>query len=737
MPISRSYLGERNQLPVDQLTAFLILPGAVFMSTRTANAYHLESGESFNLDFAGKVHEMKLVGMIEPADDVSAQTLSGLILADLATVQEITSRYGVIDRIDLILPAQEIDRLVGQIQAMLPAGVRLVETAARSGSVEEMTSAFRLNLTALSLLALVVGVFLIYNTMTYSVLRRRRLFGLMRSLGVTRVEIIRMVVTEALIVGVLGSLLGLGLGLLAGRETISMVTGTVNDLYYTTTVQPGALQPISLLKGGLLGIFATLFAALIPALEASLVPPQAALSRSLLESRTRQLVLWITPAGWILMAAGWLVIRLPGQSVYVGFGGTLLLVIGLAMQSAALLLLLMRLVRPVLGSLLGFLGRMAPSNLISNLSRTSVAAAALMVAVAVTIGMQLMVGSFRTTVAVWLEQTLGGDIYISAPSFISTNPTESIDPAVIRRVENWPGIRRLDTLRTVSVESDRGPVVLNATHNPDLGAERMYLDRAIPEAEIWQAMQEGSILVSEALVYRLGIDPSQTSLRLFTDEGWRDFPMIATIYEYTSSEGSIWMADNVYRQYWQDTGITALSLRLTEGADIEAETQDLRKELSGIQRLNIRSNSTLRSDVMEVFDRTFAITRAMQLMVTAVAFIGVLNTALLLQMEKHRESGILRALGLTGRQLRQLVMLETGLMGLAAGLMAIPTGYAIARVLVDVINQRSFGWTLQLFTPGRDFLQGVLLAVGASLLAGIYPAWQLSHRTAAETIREE
>ncbi|MEM5776105.1 MAG: ABC transporter permease, partial [Anaerolineaceae bacterium] len=399
----------------------------------------------------------------------------------------------------------------------------------------------------------------------------------------------------------------------------------------------------------------------------------------------------------------------------VGFGGTLLLVIGLAMQAAVVLLVLMKLVRPVLGWAMGFLGRMAPSGLINNLSRTSVAAAALMVAVAVTIGMQLMVGSFRTTVAVWLEQTLGGDIYISAPSFISTHSTESIDPVVIRQAEDWPDLRRLDTLRTVSVESEQGPVVLNATRNPDLGIERMYVRLEMPETQIWPALEEGSILVTEALVYRLGLDESEASLRLLTDTGWQDFSIAATIYEYTSSEGSVWMADSVYRRYWQDSGVTALSLRLVEGADIEGETQRLRQALSGVQRLNIRSNRTLRGDVMEVFDRTFAITRAMQMMVTVVAFVGVLNTALLLQMEKHRESGILRALGLTGRQLRRLVMLETGLIGLAAGLMAIPTGYAIARVLVDVINQRSFGWTLQLFTPAGDFLQGVLLAVGASL----------------------
>ncbi len=164
---------------------------------------------------------------------------------------------------------------------------------------------------------------------------------------------------------------------------------------------------------------------------------------------------------------------------------------------------------------------------------------------------------------------------------------------------------------------------------------------------------------------------------------------------------------------------------------------DLQDQLSQPQQLVIRANATLRRDVMVVFDRTFAITVALRLLATVVAFFGMLNALLLLQMEKQREVGILRALGLVGRQLRQMVLLETGLMGLSAGLLAIPTGYALALILVYVINRRSFGWTLQLSVQPGALLQGVLVALGAALLAGLYPAWRLSHIPAAEAIRYE
>ncbi len=177
-----------------------------------------------------------LAGLLTPADELSRRTLDGLILADIATAQELTGRLGRLDRIDLILPGDE-GAVADELRALLPAGAQIVGVEARAGTIEEMTAAFRLNLLALSLLALVVGLFLIYNTMTFSVVQRRPLFGTLRCLGVTRREVFALVVSEALVVGVLGAVLGLGLGIVMGRGAVQAVTQTINDLYFVVTVQ--------------------------------------------------------------------------------------------------------------------------------------------------------------------------------------------------------------------------------------------------------------------------------------------------------------------------------------------------------------------------------------------------------------------------------------------------------------------------------------------------------------------
>jgi putative ABC transport system permease protein len=211
--------------------------------------------------------------------------------------------------------------------------------------------------------------------------------------------------------------------------------------------------------------------------------------------------------------------------------------------------------------------------------------------------------------------------------------------------------------------------------------------------------------------------------------------VVGIYYDYASPQGTVLMALDVYRKYWRDSSITSIALRLHPGADPDEVSIQLRDQLSSVQYLQIRANKPLRAEVMDIFDRTFAITSALQLLATIVAFIGVLSALLSLELERQRELGILRAIGLTGRQLWRLVMIETGLLGFVAGLLALPTGYILSLILVYIINKRSFGWTLQMQILPEPFVQAMVLAVAAALLAGIYPAFRMSRMLAVEAMR--
>ena len=732
----RSYVTDGQNVPVAQLTAFLTQPGAVLLSRDVADRYGLEIGAPLELTVGGYQRAAFVAGMVQPTDNLSRRALDGMLLADISTAQELTGRIGKLDRIDLLVP-EGGDALLARLQAILPETVTVQPVAARSGTIEQMTAAFRTNLTALSLLALVVGLFLIYNTMTFSVVQRRPLFGTLRCLGVTGNEVFILVLAEALVIGVIGAVLGVVLGVFMGQGAVRAVTQTINDLYFVVTVQGVAAPVSSLVKGAVLGVVATVLAAAPPAWEAASVPPRTALSRSGLESKAGQAVKAAALASLMLMATGVVLLALPVRGLVTSFAGTFAIIIGIGMQTPLVTKLLMDATTPVSSRLGGVLGRMAPRSVVNSLSRTAIAIAALMIAVSVTIGVSLMVGSFRYTVVAWLSQTVQGDVYISPPSATASSNTGIIDPAASTIVRGWPGVERVDSLRSVTVDSPDGPLQVAAVDNPSTGDERLFVASDGPPEAVWEAMQAGAVMVSEPFANRFNLPKSGGEVTLDTPGGPRTFPVAAIYYDYASSQGTVMMALPLYQSLWNDDAITALALRLAPGVDADQITRQLQDALANVQSLIVQPNQALRDEALVVFDRTFAITGALQLLATLVAFIGVLSALLSLMLDKQRELGILRAVGLTGRQLWRLVSLETGLMGAVAGLLAMPTGLVLALILIYIINRRSFGWTLQLQLSPEPFIQALIVAVVAALLAGIYPAYRMTRMATSDAMRFE
>lgn len=730
----RDYLTGDDDLPINSLSPFLSRPGGVLISQTVAERYSLEPGTKFEVEYAGRALSVEVAGILNPSDSLSRRVLDGLLLVDISSAQELTGRLGRVDRIDLILD-EDNGPSPSTLQSMLPAGLQVLPVAARSGTVEQITSAFRVNLTALSLLALVVALFLIYNTMTFSVVQRRPLFGTLRSLGVTRQEVFLLVTSEAFLVGMLGVIIGVTGGILMGRAAVGVVSQTINDLFFVSTVREVPLPVNSLVKGAVLGVTATVITAAFPAWEAASVPPRTALSRANLESKSQRVVRGLAIAGLLVILIGFGILAIPGDSLVVSFIGTFAAVIGFAMLTPMFTIWMMALATRLTSRIWGLLGRMAPGEVVNAISRTSIAVAALMVAIAVTIGVSLMVGSFRYTVETWLGQILHGDVYVSVPGATVSQPIHSIDPLVITRLENWPGVERVDLLQNALVDSPAGPIQISANNNPNDGLEQIYLATDHPPKEIWKAVENGAALVSEPLANRLGLPLHGGELSLYTKNGLHTFPVAGIYTDYASSQGQAIIHLENYRQLWEDDQVAAAALILEPGVDAQSTAEALKIELAAIQSLLVRPNQALRDDTLEVFDRTFAITGALQLMTTFVAFVGVLSAMMSLQLDKQRQLGILKAIGLTPGQLWRLVTLETGLMGAVAGLLAMPTGYMLALILVYIINRRAFGWTLQLQVVAEPFLGALVIAVLAALLAGLYPARRIIKRDAASAIR--
>ncbi len=735
-PPFRNYFGANAGIGIG-LDAFIARKNSVLISAEVAELYNLALNDSLALDVSGKQVDATIVGLIEAPDELTRRGLRNLIFTDIASAQEMTNNIGRLTQIDLIaIEDSDLD----PIRSLLPQGLQIEEAAARGNAIQQMTAAFELNLTALSLLALVVGMFLIYNSVTFSVVQRRPVFGILRCLGVTGQQLAWLIIGEALVLGLIGSLIGLGLGILLGRSMVGLVTQTINDLYFTVSVREVTVPPASLVKGMLIGVTAAVLASLPPAYEAMKTNPNATLRRSTLESKMTNLLPHLV-LGWFLLGGLGILLLWLGKSIVISFAGLFAVLFAFALITPPVTVLLMRWLTPLGDRLLGAIGRMAPRDIVRSLSRTSVAIAALMTSVSVIIGVSIMIGSFRRTVVDWLGQTLQADIYVSPPAF-SGNVTidGSLDPAVVAMAENFAGIERSVTSRNVDVFApDLGRPVKAVSVSGDVSnGNRPILWQSAEYDDMWAALAAGDgIIISEPLLRREEIAIPPPPLTLLTADGPMAFPVIAILYDYTSDQGLFWIGDQPYKTLWQDDGISTLALISAEGVDIDALVTEMQTSLTPIQAVEVRSNQALRTTSLEIFDRTFAITAALRLLATVVAFIGVLSALMSLQLERSRELGTLRATGMTQGQLWELTLLETGLMGAIAGLLAMPTGYALAWILIYVINLRSFGWTLQLFLQPSYFLNALMVAIVAALLAGIYPAIRLGKMPIASALRSD
>lgn len=736
-PPFRSFFDAGGTLPVASLGALLARRDTVLVAADVATEAGVSAGGMLTADVAGRPVRLTVAAVLEPPDDLSRRALAGLLIADIGVAQEVLDRTGRLDRIDLVLPADDAERSgrLAAIAAALPPGAVVEPAGQQQATVAGMTDAFRLNLTALSLLALLVGMFLIFNTVRFSVVSRRRTLATLRALGVTSRELFGAVLVEAALLGAIGAALGLVLGVVLGRGAVALVTRTISDLYFVVTVTDVPIDPASLARGALLGILSALVAALLPAWEAARVPPVTALRRSATEAAARRDVPRSLAGALALIVLAAALLAVPGDSPVLGLLGLGATVMAFALVAPAATLGAMALIGRATKPL-GIVARMAPRDVARALSRTSVAVAALMVALCVSIGVSVMVGSFRRTIQVWLADTLRADVFLSVPSAGGPQVSARLDPLLFDEVTARPEVADAITAYGVTLRSpDLGPIGVTTFQRDVAGDARPYVDAAGSAADVAAALERGAVAISEPLARRhdLGVGDALT---LMADDGPRTFPIAAVFYDYGSERGLVFMHDSAYRAGWADDGISAIAVYLRPSVDADAFARALGTAFAG-RGVDVRSNVGLRTEVLHVFDQAFAITTALQLLAIAVAFIGVLSSLMALQLERARDSATLRALGLTGGQLALLSALQTGLVGLVAGLLSWPAGLTLSMILIYVINRRSFGWTIQPYIDPLVFARALALALVAALLAGAWPAWRLSRQPIAASLREE
>jgi len=715
---------------VDGLRRWFTEPGAVVMSAATAEQLGLAINSGFDLAVGGVRQRAALIGRITDA----GAGFDAVLLTDIAQAQEWLGSVGRLSRIDVRLAEGAAGAaLLARLRAQLPADLELHATRAQGAETFAMTDAFTTNLKAMSLLALLVGAFLIYGAVSFAVLQRRATIAVLRALGATRGEVLAVVLSEAAVLGVVGALCGVLLGLAIGRGLVGLVSQTINDLYFVVTVREVTVPVSGVVTALCAGLATALAAALLPALEVAASAPRLGLARSVLERRAVQVARTLAVVSAVLAVGAGLMVWASGRSLLAGFAALFMLLLSVAAVTPAALRVLAQ-AAARLGARASPVARLACGDIAASLSRTGVASAALGMALTAMIGVAIMVESFRESLREWLIQTLRADVYVSAPGPAEASERR-LDPAVIRAVLATTGIRDHSESRRVVVGSERGALDLNAVRFAHASYPALKFTQT-DAAHAWPQVARGAILISEPLAWRLGLAPLDT-LTLTTASGPQAFAVAGVYREYGNDRGEVLMSLGTYQRLWDDEAISGIGIYLAPGVEASVAVGEFRAAARGRQALLIRSNADIRALSMRIFERTFVITRVLYWLAAGVAAVGLVSALLAWELERSRELAILRSLGLTPGGTALLVLAQTTFIGVAALLAAIPAGLLTALVLTGVINRRAFGWQIDLHLTPAQFTDALWLALAAALAAGMYPAWRSARAPLANGLREE
>ena len=687
-----------NQAPAE--------PNSVFVGSEL----HLQNHQHISLLINDAFHDFTVAGQIPN------QTV---IVTDIELAERVTGKAGRIDSIDVRVPkTQDIEHWQSLIARQLPPSLTVEPQGSRTNENRKMLSAFRWNLRVLSYIALVVGGFLIYNTISISVVRRRNEIGILRALGASRATILIGFLCESLFFALVGTFIGMFLGRFMAVAAVKLIGNTVQSLYVSSQPSPIAFTPTAIIMGSALGITISLLAALSPAIEAALVSPIEAMARGRNEYNVKVIsTKSIYGAIALILAAGLLSLlpAIDNQPIF-AYIAVLFLIAGTAAAIPNLVAFFSRTASHLLQRIFGVEAQLAMQSLRASIGRTSIIAAALTAAVAMTAAVGIMVGSFRETVYVWMDQQLKADFYLRPAGSAAADRHPTMASEIPQSISHIKGVASVDCLRAYPIQYEGLPATL-------AGADHVKL----PAGNFATVSEPFASKHHVKIGSKLSLPFAGTT---------QTFEVRSIYADYSTERGFILLNRGTLRKYLPDPAVSNVAVTLAPNANPSRVRRHI-DEVIGGRAVLVFANGDLRRGAIEIFDRTFRITYALEAVAIVIAVMGIAGSLLAMVIDRRREFALLRFLGAAKSQIRSIILFEAGILGLISNFIGIVMGTALSLILIFVINKQSFGWTIQFHWPALALLSALTFVYAATVLAGLYPAHTATEMNPIEVIHEQ
>ncbi|MFM4804255.1 FtsX-like permease family protein [Aeromonas bivalvium] len=667
---------------------------SVWLAATEARRLDWQPGQSRTFvlgDEAKRPLTLTLAGTFEPG----AVPMERLLVTDIGLAQSLLGKAGWLDRIVFKASETQAQALQAALRTDFPDQPLWLEPISPALDASQLGDALALNLTALSLLAMAVGLFLVFNAQRFVQSVRRPLLAQLIILGMAPRRVLDWLMLELALLATLGTLFGLLLGSLLALALMGQLTQALADLYGPNPIDLLRLSPASLGKALVIGLAGTL--------AANLPGWWQLLRQSPLELREGNSRPPAHP--WQRRGLAIAILLLCALCLWqpsTGLGGALFVAGGWLLAMA---LILPDALRWLLGRLRArgpLTARLGVAETLYHLDRTAIAVMALQLAIAAAIGIGVMVSSFRSSVEIWLGQRLAADLYVTAPKGVAGS-------------RGALGEQTLDTILAgpdVSAASRRAVFPARWQGQPIEWAQMDFipeLKAAYPLlAGRWPATPD-EVLASEPLTVRLGVKVGQR-LEVTSEGGPRRLTVTGVYQDYGSDKGQILHA-------FEGGAVQSLALF---SPDPEGLGDRLRSQFG--EQVNLLPAPAIHAAALRVFDQTFVVTELLKLLILGIAFVGIGSAFMVLGLARRGELQTLQSLGIGPRHCRRLLVWQGAGLGLLTALLALPVGYGLAWVLIEVVNPRAFGWRLAFEAAPLHAVTALLLAPVCGALASWYAA---------------
>jgi putative ABC transport system permease protein len=691
----------------------------ILITKKFSEKYSLKKGDILKVLVYDREYALMVADILN-SDSIFTNT----VIMDIGNYQEHFDKVGYLSRIDLI----SNEKTATEISKILPANLKIEKKEELFNNQKALVASFRYNLQFISLIAILVGMFLLYNTVFITVVKRRTEIGILRGLGTDKKTVVMLFAVQGLMLGLTGSLLGIFFGQFTAYFSVIAVEKTISTMYSTISISDYLITKHDAIMAIMLGLFVSLLASSVPSFEASRVRPNESSREGSFEGRYIKYQHIVSVTGALCFFSGIIMSYIdyryaPFDFPILAYTGMLLIIAGFTFFSPIYLSIIIRLIRRPLEKIFRATGEITLGDIKGSVYRYSGALMSVAVSGALIFAFLTLIFSLRDSLKGWIHKNITADIYIKPASCKANYCFYPITEDIIRIIAGYPEVEGIARFRGMNLELFGKKVISGFA---DVGVKRKFLDRSYTDSEYENILKEMEgdeqvAGISEYLSIKYGLKKGD-SIELKSPAGNVPFRINDIFSSLATTSGFVYIDRKWLKKYWGIDDTTQMSIYLKKDANADEFVHKLKERLLPEYSLEIMNNQELRNKVLDIFNKSFAITYAIEVISIIVSLIGVINTLLALVLERRREISIIRYLGGSWKQIRQTLLLSAGILGIAGILMGTVLGTIMTIILINVVNKISFGWEIHLRIPFY-YLSGVILILFlTTLFAGFLPS---------------